>query len=215
MPRPLEGATRLVLIRHGQGEVNLGGLILASTCTGLTDLGAAQAAALAERLERSGELGETSVLYASGLRRAQETAGFVGRALGLEVAEHLAALNELEPGEADGMSWDEYARRFPGRDLAAEPDVPFAPGGESWNGFLARVAAEVDRLLALHRGGTVVAVTHAGVIEAAMVHLSGLVPTRKRLRPEHTSLTSWVDVGEHLALERFGDAGHLGGLAHG
>lgn len=210
VPRPLEHATRIVLIRHGQAETNVGGVIQAATCSGLNALGHAQAVALAERLERSGELREASVLYASGLLRAQQTAAAIAPALGLEVAGHLPALNELEPGEAEGMAWDDYAERFGDLDLAAQPDVPFAPGGESWNAFRVRVAVEVDRLIAAHRGGTVVAVTHAGVIEAAMVHLSGLSTSRKRLRPEHTSITSWVEVGPHLALERFGDAAHLG-----
>ena len=72
---PDEGASRIVLIRHGEAECNVnrvvGGL---KGCTGLTDLGRRQVAVLADRLYESGELRDATALYSSVLPRAVETA---------------------------------------------------------------------------------------------------------------------------------------------
>ena len=54
---PEEGATRIVLVRHGEAECNLNHIIGGPKgCTGLTALGRHQVAALADRLYESGEL---------------------------------------------------------------------------------------------------------------------------------------------------------------
>jgi len=77
--------------------------------------------------------------------------------------------------------------------MEAEPDRPFAPGGESWNGFHTRVAATLDRLARDHADQTVVAVCHAGVIMASMRLLLGVPDpaTSSHLRPTNTGLTEW------------------------
>ena len=63
---PAEGASRIVLVRHGEAQCNLdhvvGGL---KGCTGLTDLGRRQVAVLADRLYESGELRDATALYSS------------------------------------------------------------------------------------------------------------------------------------------------------
>jgi len=66
--------TRLLLVRHGESVVTvnrvLGGI---KSCTGLSDLGKQQAAALHDRWI-DGENPGATVLYASTLPRAIETA---------------------------------------------------------------------------------------------------------------------------------------------
>ena len=70
-----EGATRIVLVRHGEAECNLNRIIGGPKgCTGLTPLGRIQVAALADRLYESGELRQATALYSSVLPRATETA---------------------------------------------------------------------------------------------------------------------------------------------
>ena len=51
---PSPDAARIVLVRHGQGVVNVSGVIGGLTgCVGLTDLGRVQVAALADRIRRN------------------------------------------------------------------------------------------------------------------------------------------------------------------
>jgi probable phosphoglycerate mutase len=211
---PEEGSTRIVLIRHGQGICNVDGRIGGPVgCTGLTSLGRAQAAALGERLARSGELGAATVLYASTLPRAIETMVIVAKALDRSPAEIVEerALSELEPGEADGLIWEDYAQRYGAADWDRDPSVPLSPGAESWNRFVDRSGAALEDLAAAHEGALVVVGTHAGFIEATVLrHLvgspEGADHPRLRLRTEHASMTEWERSSTGWRLLRYNDA---------
>lgn len=207
------GATRVVLIRHGEATCNVAGVVGGlSGCTGLSPLGVVQAEALRARLAETGELAGTEALYSSVLARALETAAIVAPALspGLEVAAD-CGLCELHPGDADGMRWEEFVDRYGEPDWDADPGAPLAPGGESWTGFVARAADAVDSVVARHRGQTVVVVCHAGVIEATLLRFLPVatVPGRLKLRTAHTSMTEWERDSDGWRLLRYNDAAHL------
>jgi broad specificity phosphatase PhoE len=73
----------LILIRHGHAEHLTGELTGGWTDTELTELGRHQAEALASRLED--ELADAACrMYCSDLKRAAQTAGIIGDALGLK-----------------------------------------------------------------------------------------------------------------------------------
>lgn len=203
---------RLVLVRHGDAHAGFGGVIGGPTgCAGLTDLGRAQAEALRDHLAL-GHL-RADVLVASTLPRAIETATIIAPGLGLEIRSQEHDLCEVHTGEADGLTWVEYADRYGSFDMEAEPDRVFAPEGDSWNSFHERVGRLLDRLAAEHPAETVVAVCHAGVIMASMRVLLG-VPhpgPGARLRPTNTGLTEWEhDPDLHRwTLHRYNDTSHL------
>ena len=209
-----EGATSIVLVRHGQGEVNVSGRIGGpEACTGLTDEGRAQVAAMAARLAATGELDNADVLLASRLGRAQETAAILAPSVGRHPDELVidCDLCELHPGEADGLLWEEYVDRYEPRDFDVSPGDPFAPGGESWNGFVDRVGRTMERIASDHQGQLVVVATHAGVIEASMLRLLAGSPEggphrRLRLQTEHASLTEWEHSRFGWRLKRYNDA---------
>lgn len=206
-----EGATRLVLVRHGEAICNVEGVIGGlKGCTGLTAVGVAQATGLAARLARTGELDEVAALYASALPRAVETAQILASALGGPggaVPEVVAdcALCELHPGDADALTWAEYVARFERPDWDADPSTPLAPGGEGWSGFVERAASALERVAAAHDGQTVVVVTHAGVVEASMLRFLPIDRSVARLglHTLHASLTEWL----HLFARDGADAG--------
>ena len=182
---------RLFLVRHGDAHAGFGGFIGGRTgCTGLTELGRRQAEALRDHLAASGRV-KADVLIVSEIPRAIETAQIIGPGLGLEIARHECDLCEVHTGQADGLAWEEYTATYGSFDMQAEPDRVFAPEGDSWNSFHSRVAAFFTRLAADHPDETVVAVCHAGVIDAAvrsvlgMPHLGGTA----QLRPSNTGLT--------------------------
>ena len=165
---------RLILVRHGEAHAGFHGVIGGQTgCTGLTPHGRAQAEALRDHLADSGRV-RADVLLASVLPRAIETASIIAPGLGLEISGQECDLCEVHTGEADGLTWTEYAARYGSFDMEAEPDRVFAPAGESWNSFHERVRRTLERVARDYEGQTVVAVCHAGVIMASMRVLLGI-----------------------------------------
>jgi len=214
---PAPGATRIVLVRHGEAECNLNRVVGgAKGCTGLTDLGRRQVAALADRLYESGELRGATSLYASVLPRAVETAERLRPVVGpgpaaLGPIRERCDLCELHPGESDGMSWDDVVGVFGVPDWNRDPGAPLAPGGESWSGFIVRAADAVRGLARRHPGELIVAAVHAGVIEACMISFLGVpadVYRRGWVHVVHASMTefAWVPDQDRFILIRFNDA---------
>jgi len=217
IPTPASGRTRVVLIRHGEATCNVSGVVGGHTgCTGLSSTGRRQAEALRARLEHSGELADAAALYSSVLARALETGSIAAPSIGDGTA--LVGdcdLCELHPGEADGLTWDEFRVRYGEPDFDVDPDTAVAPGGESWSTFVSRASQAVARLTRAHRGELVVMVCHAGVIESTMLTFLPVAPGRGRLRlpTEHTSLTEWELDDAAWRLVRYNDAAHLRALA--
>jgi probable phosphoglycerate mutase len=214
---PAPGATRVVLVRHGEAECNLNRVVGGvKGCTGLTPLGRRQVAALADRLYESGELRDATTLYSSVLPRALETAERLRPVVGpgpaaLGPVVERCDLCELHPGDSDGMTWDEVVEDLGVPDWDVDPDVPIAPGGESWSGFVARAADAVRGLARSHPGELIVAAVHAGVIEACMITFLGVpseVYRRGWVHIAHASMTefAWVLGEDRWILMRFNDA---------
>jgi broad specificity phosphatase PhoE len=214
---PAEGASRIVLIRHGEAECNVNRIVGGPAgCSGLTDLGRRQVAALADRLYESGELRGATTLYASVLPRAVETAERLTPVVGpgptaLGPVRQRCDLCELHPGEADGMEWDDVVATFGVPDWDRDPSQPIAPGGESWSEFVLRASDAVRAVVRAHPGELVVAAVHAGVIEATMISFLGVSPEVYRrgwLRIVHASMTEWewVPGEDRWVLLRFNDA---------
>ncbi len=214
---PENGASRIVLIRHGEAECNVSRVVGGPKgCTGLTDLGRRQVAMLADRLYESGELREATALYSSVLPRAVETAerlrpvvGPGPKALGPVIER--CDLCELHPGESDSLTWDEVVSSFGVPDWDRDPSVPLAPGGESWSEFVIRASEAVRAVVAEHPGELVVAAVHAGVIEATMIAFLGVTPEIYRrgwVRIVHASMTEWewVPAEDRWILLRFNDS---------
>ena len=208
---------RLVLVRHGDAHAGFGGVIGGRTgCTGLTDLGRRQAEALRDHLLSSGRV-KADVLIVSEIPRAIETAQIIGPGLGLEIARHECDLCEVHTGEADGLAWEEYTATYGSFDMQAEPDRVFAPEGDSWNSFHARVDGMLQRMAADHPDETVVAVCHAGVITAAVRGVLGIPHEGDgaQLRPSNTGLTELEHdpVLDRWTLDSFNETAHLLALA--
>ncbi len=210
--------TDLYLIRHGEAVANvepiIGGM---HGDTGLTDRGRRQAELLEERLRADGLRADH--LYVSTLPRALETGAYVARGLELPIQPH-DDLQELRPGEADGLSVEEWQARFevPDGSSAADPFRPFSPGGESWADFLVRAGRALAHLVRRHQDQTVVAVCHGGVLEASFFLAFGIGGTGNRVAfaPLNTSITHWRHEREDgqpekWTLVKFNDSGHLAG----
>jgi broad specificity phosphatase PhoE len=87
-------------------------------------------------------------------------------------------LREICFGAWEGLDFDAVAARFAAdaRAFFDEPGASAATGGESFDALSARVAAAVDRLNA--PAGDLIAVAHAGSIQAALARAAGLTPAQ-------------------------------------
>lgn len=204
---------RLVLVRHGHAHAGFHGVIGGPRgCSGLTDLGRRQAAALRDHLAATGRV-QADVLLSSTIPRAIETAEIIAPGLGIETFGRECDLCEVHTGEADGLEWTEWGTRYGSFDMEAEPDRVFAPEGESWNSFHVRVEEVLQRLAEEYEGRTVVAVCHAGVVMASLRRLLGIPHpgTGARIQPSNTGLTEWEWEPAHQrwTLRSFNEAVHL------
>jgi probable phosphoglycerate mutase len=208
--------TRLVLVRHGEAQSYVDGVIGgAKGCTGLSELGRRQAAALRDRLDRTDELAEASAIYTSTLPRAVETAEIIAPAVGGHAINPTCELCELHVDDRlDGKPFDEFSEYYDWPPTS-NPYVGWADGAEPWAEFLVRVGRELDRIVDAHAGETVVVVCHGGVISAAHTVFAEL-PIRQpfRIQIDNTSITEWQRRADVVGVDRWtllrsNDAAHL------
>ncbi|HUP68852.1 MAG TPA: histidine phosphatase family protein [Acidimicrobiales bacterium] len=221
MPETGDGAaaplTRVLLIRHGEAQSAVDGVIGgARGCSGLSDLGRRQAAALRDRFARTGEVELPVRLYASTLPRAIETGRIVGEALGSPEIVTDCELCEVHTGDViDGMTWEHYRRDYP-REGEYDPWVQWGPDVETWAEFSFRTGRRLRRLVVDHPGETIVVACHGGVIRSSMQAFGGLpLEHSLRLVPTNTSVTEWSHQPGHRTpwhLHRYNDAAHLSTL---
>lgn len=161
---------RLVMLRHGQTEFNLGSRMQGQLDTELRDLGRAQAVAAAEVLAKRQPL----LIVSSDLRRAYDTAVALGERTGLPVGVD-SRLRETHLGDWQGMTHAEVDAAAPGARHAWHDDASWAPhGGESRIDVAARSLPLVAELLGNEPewgavdepARPVVLVAHGGLISA-------------------------------------------------
>ena len=164
-PKP----TLVLLVRHGTTPTT--GSTLPGRAPGLhlSPAGQRQAAAAARRI---GRLRAVAAIYASPLERTQETAAPIAAATGLEVQPHPGLL-ECEFGQWTGCQLKELARRPEWRQVQHSPSSFRFPEGESFAEAQLRICTTLAELVAAHPGSTVVAVSHADPIKAAVAAAIG------------------------------------------
>ncbi|HET6949309.1 MAG TPA: histidine phosphatase family protein [Acidimicrobiales bacterium] len=113
-----------------------------------------------------------AAVYASPLERTRETAEPIAAAAGTEVVPDEGLL-ELDMGEWTGLELKAARKRREWATIQRYPSGFTFPGGESFLAMQARMVAALDRLHAAHPGETVVAVSHADPIRAAVNHAMG------------------------------------------
>jgi len=154
--------TELVLIRHGETDMNRELRFQGQVNVGLNAIGLEQARRLAARM--AGE--QAHAVYVSDLLRAQQTAAPIAGGLAMAPVPE-SGLREQNFGRVDGMRVEDIQREHPEAWAGwLRFDEDFAmPEGESTRSFHARVMAAVQRLVAAHPQQTVVVVTHGGVLD--------------------------------------------------
>lgn len=161
--------TLVLLVRHGTTPTT--GKVLPGRARGLrlAETGRRQAEAAADRIA---ELGGIGAVYASPLERARETAAPISRALRRPVRVDRGLL-ECDFGDWTGQSLRRLMRKQEWATVQRSPSVFRFPNGESFVEMQTRMVGAIDAIRRRHRGGTVVCVSHADPIKAAVAHAMG------------------------------------------
>jgi probable phosphoglycerate mutase len=208
--------TNLYLIRHGEAVSNVEPIVAGMHGdAGLTPKGVSQAERLRDRLAATGEIA-ADVFIASTLPRARQTAEIIAPAIGRPI-QWDDEVQEIRPGEADGLTIAELEARYGRPDFITDPFRPFAPGGESWAAFVLRAEMALRRIVREQEDQTIVVVCHGGIVDAsfgAFLALSPLAFSVAGFFTRNTSITHWSrrQVGgrpHRWRLECYNDAMHL------
>jgi probable phosphomutase (TIGR03848 family) len=163
--------TTVVLVRHGVTATT--GIILPGRAPGLhlSERGVAQAEGVAKRLS---ELARKPVaLYVSPLERTRETAAPIAHALRLRA--HIErGLLECDFGLWTGKKLNLLAKKPEWRAVQHAPSTFRFPDGESFTEMQLRMWTTLERLAAKHRNRTIVVVSHADPIKAAVTYAQGV-----------------------------------------
>lgn len=203
----MDGATRLVLVRHGETAWNAEQRIQGQLDIPLNERGLWQAERAGRALADEG----LQAIYSSDLQRASATAAALARHTGLPVQTD-AALRERAFGHFEGATFREIEERWPedaARWRRREPD--FGPGdGETLSAFYARSSAVALRLAARHPGQTLALVAHGGVLDClyrAATRIALDAPRTWQIGNASINRVLYSDGG--LVLVGWADNGHL------
>ncbi len=204
----------VLLVRHGKTPTT--GMVLPGRAGGLhlSDEGQAQAEAVAERIaalvkpDRPGPV----AVYASPLERTSETAKPIARKLGLRVRTERGLL-ECDFGQWTGAELKTLSKKPEWTQVQRWPSEFRFPGGESFLEMQARISSAINRLVQLHPGETIVAVSHADPIKAAVAAAAGThldLFQRLNISPCSVSALAFSGAGPHvLAVNSTGSLGEL------
>ncbi len=170
---PSPPPTLVLLVRHGQTPTT--GKVLPGRAGGLhlADKGQQQAETVAQRITAlQTDKRKVAAIYASPLERTQETAAPIAKALGLRVRRHRGLL-EADFGEWTGAELKALYKLPEWRTVQRNPSGFRFPGGESFTEMQGRICGAIDKLRTAHPGETIVAVSHADPIKAAVAHAMG------------------------------------------
>lgn len=164
-PKP----TLVLLVRHGQTPTT--GAVLPGRAPGLhlADKGRSQAENAAGRIAA---LNGVAAIYASPLERTRETAAPIAKATGRRVRTSKGLL-ECDFGKWTGKELKALMKLPEWQTVQRYPSGFRFPGGESFAEMQVRIVDGLQRLVAGHPGETIVAVSHADPIKAAVAHALG------------------------------------------
>ena len=198
----------ITLVRHARSEANEAEIWQGQGDAPLSENGRRQAKSLGERLSSK----TFDLVVSSDLSRAHETALASGHQVETD-----PSWREIDLGAWEGRTFQEVAEEHPDllTAIRAGQAVRFGQVGESIQEFEERAHAALDALARRVGSGSVLVVTHGGVIDAIAGRLIGRTDRRTYPIVTNTALTEirYESVGDQNPrprLQTFNDATHLG-----
>jgi len=200
--------SRLLLVRHGDTELNSRERYWGQTDIELSAAGLRQAEKLRDRLAAE----KIDVIYSSGLQRASLTAKIIASRHQLDVIT-CAELRETNFGKIEGLTFDEVSRLYPElTELWVNWSLQLKfPDGESVDELNSRVSKFLDRLKKHAPDETILIVAHAGPLRLLVCRLLGIeLQHWRQIRINLASLSIVETYPRGAVLSLLNDVSHLG-----
>jgi probable phosphoglycerate mutase len=171
-PHDTPESAQLCVVRHGETDWNIQGILQGWIDVPINDLGRQQARELAASYAPF----NFAAVWSSPLVRASETADIIVKKLGLPPTLCHEGLKERNFGAIQGVPKAELAELNPlllQQILRRNPAAHFEEG-ETMDEFADRVLAAVREVGARHRGQRVLVVVHGWVMDVITRHIGGL-----------------------------------------
>jgi alpha-ribazole phosphatase len=198
---------RLVLVRHGETELQ--GLMKywGKTDVALGEAGYHQAEKLRDRLASE----KIDLAYSSSLKRASETARIIASKHNLKVI-LCPELREIDFGKIEGLEFSDVHRQFPEVEQSwvnRSPTLTY-PCGESLIQLEDRVSAFKPRLATCEENDTILVVAHYGVLRTLICQMLELdMKNRWNIKLDLASLSIIETYPEVNILCLLSDISHL------
>lgn len=151
------------MIRHGETDWNLRGLIQGRSDNPLNATGIAQASGVAAQIQSAPSGVDWAGVVTSPLVRAVKTGEIIANELGLPILESMSQLAERDYGAMEGVEVERARELHPAGDY---------PDSEHNDQVFERSLNAMNQLHTVHAGSGVVVVAHGGVIVTllSMIH---------------------------------------------
>ena len=198
---------RVLLVRHGDTELNSAERYWGRSDVKLSAAGLRQAEKLRERLA----VEKIDAVYSSDMERSLVTAEIIASSHQLAVIT-CAELREVNFGQLEGLTFGEISRLYPevAKLWADRSPKLIYPGGESLVKFNNRVSKFLNRLDKHTVGETILIVAHAGVLRTLVCQLLGIDLRRRwQIRLDLASLSILETHQQGAILSLLNDVSHL------
>ena len=178
---------KLILVRHGETQMNSDGRIQGHHGVSLNEKGVRQAQHMANALQKE----RPFTLYSSPIARTLETAQAISQVDEVPIIK-LDGLKEVHAGDLEGLTGQEMRQRYPEfmRSWSQDPGSTQMPGGESLAQLQARAWDAVMTMLDSNPQGKAVAVTHNFTILTILCKVLDLpLASFRRFRQDLGSMT--------------------------
>ncbi|MCJ1350035.1 MAG: Fructose-2,6-bisphosphatase [Icmadophila ericetorum] len=176
------------LSRHGESEYNLEGKIGGDA--NISSRGEAYARALPSLVAKSVGDDRCLTIWTSTLKRTIQTARYLAASPRSKMKLEWKALDELDSGVCDGLTYEQIASQYP-EDFAARDDDKYNyryRGGESYRDVVIRLEPVI---MELERSENVLIVTHQAVLRCIYAYYMN-VPQEK---------SPWMEVPLHTLIK--------------
>ena len=199
--------SRLLLVRHGITEYNSSRRFAGYSDVEMSADGYKQVEKLRNRLAKE----KIDAVYCSDLKRAVVTAEVISSGHKVDIVT-CYELREVNYGDAEGLTFEEIGRLYP---ELAEAITNFSlelefPGGESFEGFIARTIRFLDRLNEHDAEETILIVSHSGPLKVLVCDLLGIDQSHwRQIRFDNASLSIVDTYPRGAILSLLNDTSHL------
>lgn len=199
--------SRLLLVRHGETELNSAQRYWGRTDVKLSVAGLMQAERLRDLLAAE----KIDAVYASQLSRARVTAETIISGHSLEIVT-CPELQEVNFGKLEGLTFAEVSQLYPEVTrlwIERDPGLRY-PDGESIREFNRRVSRFLSRLEKHTPEETLLVVAHSGSLRVLICHLLGVEVERwRQFRLDLASLSILETYPQGAIINQLNDICHL------